>query len=118
MYPLTPKSIKRPLEKRKHVVHTSLFTPEVTFVDAISASSAAPMYFPTYQMESGSWMIDGGVVTNNPTLLGLTHAKDYFKTNNVHNLFILQLNLVSGQRVGQLLNNDRNYPRLRNKLTQ
>jgi patatin-like phospholipase/acyl hydrolase len=76
------------VEKRKHVVHTSLFTPEVTFVDAISASSAAPMYFPTYQMESGSWMIDGGVVTNNPTLLGLTHAKDYFKTNDIKVLSI------------------------------
>ena len=76
------------VEKRKHVVHTSLFTPEVTFVDAISASSAAPMYFPTYQMENGSWMIDGGVVTNNPTLLGLTHAKDYFKTNDIKVLSI------------------------------
>ena len=76
------------IEKRKHVVHTSLHTPEVSFVDAISASSAAPMYFPTYQMENGSWMIDGGVVTNNPTLLGLTHAKDYFKTNNVKVLSI------------------------------
>ena len=41
----------------------------MSFVDAISASSAAPMYFPTYQMENGSWMIDGGIVTNNPTLL-------------------------------------------------
>jgi patatin-like phospholipase/acyl hydrolase len=76
------------IEKRKHVVHTSLHTPEVSFVDAISASSAAPMYFPTYQMENGSWMIDGGIVTNNPTLLGLTHAKDYFKTNNVKVLSI------------------------------
>ena len=76
------------VEKRKHVVHTSLFTPEVTFVDAISASSAAPMYFPTYQMEIGSWMIDCGVVTNNPTLLGLTHAKDYFKTNDIKVLSI------------------------------
>jgi patatin-like phospholipase/acyl hydrolase len=76
------------IEKRKHVVHTSLHTPEVSFVDAICASSAAPMYFPTYQMKSGSWMIDGGIVTNNPTLLGLTHAKDYFKTNNVKVLSI------------------------------
>ena len=76
------------IEKRKHIVHTSLHTPEVSFVDAISASSAAPMYFPTYQMENGSWMIDGGIVTNNPTLLGLTHAKDYFKTNNIKVLSI------------------------------
>jgi patatin-like phospholipase/acyl hydrolase len=76
------------VEKRKHIVHTSIHTPEVSFIDAISASSAAPMYFPTYQMANGSWMIDGGVVTNNPTLLGLTHAKDYFKTNDIKVLSI------------------------------
>jgi patatin-like phospholipase/acyl hydrolase len=76
------------VEKRKHIVHTSIHTPEVSFIDAISASSAAPMYFPTYQMANGSWMIDGGVVTNNPTLLSLTHAKDYFKTNDIKVLSI------------------------------
>jgi patatin-like phospholipase/acyl hydrolase len=76
------------VEKRKHIVHTSIHTPEVSFIDAISASSAAPMYFPTYQMANRSWMIDGGVVTNNPTLLGLTHAKDYFKTNDIKVLSI------------------------------
>ena len=71
------------IEKRIHVVHTSFHTPEVSFVDAISASSAAPMYFPTYEMKSGSWMIDGGIVTNNPTLLGLTHAKDFVNTTYI-----------------------------------
>ncbi len=42
------------IEKRSHVIHSTLNTPNVTFVDAVSASSAAPMYFPTYQMEDDS----------------------------------------------------------------
>ena len=58
------------IEKRKHVIHSSNLTPNISFVDAVCASSAAPMYFPTYKMSDGSWMIDGGVVTNNPTLIG------------------------------------------------
>ena len=76
------------VEKRQHVIHTSHSTPEISIVDAISASSAAPIYFPTYQTEQGSWMIDGSVVTNNPTMLGLIHAREYFQTNNIKVLSI------------------------------
>ena len=46
------------------------------------------MYFPTYQIEDGSWMIDGGVVTNNPTMIGFNHAKNFFKTDNLKILSI------------------------------
>lgn len=76
------------VEKRSHVIHTSFLTPEVSLVDAISASSAAPMYFPTYQMKDGAWMIDGSIVTNNPTLIGFNHAKKYFENDNVKVLSI------------------------------
>ena len=48
------------IEKRQHVIHSSNLTPDISFVDAVCASSAAPMYFPTYQMSDGSWMIDNG----------------------------------------------------------
>ena len=58
------------IEKRTHVVFDSINTPDITFIDAIGASSAAPMYFPTYQMDDKSWMIDGSIITNNPTLIG------------------------------------------------
>jgi len=88
------------IEKREHVVHSSNLTPQVTFVDAVCASSAAPMYFPTYQMSNGSWMIDGGVVTNNPTLIGFNHAKNYFDTENIKVLSIgagLNKNKISGE---------------------
>ena len=76
------------IENRKHVIHSSFQTPNVNFIDAVSASSAAPMYFPTHQMQDGSWMIDGGVVTNNPTLIGFNHAKDYFISDNIKVLSI------------------------------
>ncbi len=71
------------VEKRSHVIHSNFKSPNVTFIDAISASSAAPMYFPTYQIQDGSWMIDGGVVTNNPSLIGYSQAKEYFKTDKI-----------------------------------
>ena len=76
------------IEKRSHVVHSSNMTPDISYIDAVCASSAAPMYFPTYQMDNGSWMIDGGVVTNNPTLIGFNHAKRFFNTNNIKVLSI------------------------------
>ena len=76
------------IERREHVIHSSFETPDITFVDAVCASSAAPMYFPTYQISSGSWMIDGGVVTNNPTIIGFIKAKKYFNTETVKVLSI------------------------------
>jgi uncharacterized protein len=57
------------VEKRKsavlkttHPEHRQLLAAE-----AIDASSAAPIYFPTVSV-GGRWLIDGGVVANNPTL--------------------------------------------------
>ena len=76
------------VEKRNHVIHTSVSTPNVSIVDAISASSAAPMYFPTYQTAQGSWMIDGSIVTNNPTLIGYSKAKEILETENIKILSI------------------------------
>ena len=81
-------TISYDIEKREHVFHNTFSTPEVSFVDAICASSAAPMYFPTYQMDSGSWMIDGGIVTNNPTLVGYAQAKKVFPNDNIKVLSI------------------------------
>lgn len=88
------------VEKRSHVIHTSFLTPKVRLVDAISASSAAPMYFPTYQMKNGSWMIDGSIVTNNPTLIGFNHAKKYFESDNIKVLSIgagINKNKIKGE---------------------
>ena len=85
------------IEKRTHVVFDSINTPDVTFVDAIGASSAAPMYFPTYQMDDKAWMIDGSIITNNPTLIGYSFAKKILETNNIK-----ILSLGSGQNKNKI----------------
>ena len=76
------------IEKRRHVVFDSINTPNVSFIDAVASSSAAPMYFPTYQMNDKSWMIDGSIVTNNPTLVGYSKAKEILETENIKILSI------------------------------
>ena len=76
------------IEKRKHVIFDSVNTPDIKYVDVLAASSAAPMYFPTYQMSDKSWMIDGSIVTNNPTLVGFKYAKQILGTNNIKVLSI------------------------------
>tara|TARA_B100000768_G_scaffold169988_1_gene175984 strand:+ start:394 stop:1317 length:924 start_codon:yes stop_codon:yes gene_type:complete len=88
------------IEKRVHVTHSSHRTPDTSFVDAIASSSAAPMYYPPFKTKDGSWMIDGGVVTNNPVLIGASHAKEYFQTDNIKILSIgagLNKQKISGE---------------------
>ena len=49
--------------------------------DVADASSAAPTYFPTKGMAipsgstAGHWLIDGGVVANNPTMCAISEAR-------------------------------------------
>ena len=76
------------IESRESVILDSINTPNVTFLDAVAASSAAPMYFPTYQMQDKSWMVDGSVVTNNPTLIGYHYAKKILENENIKILSI------------------------------
>ena len=76
------------IESRESVILDSINTPNVTFLDAVAASSAAPMYFPTYQMQDKSWMVDGSVVTNNPTLIGYNYAKKILENENIKILSI------------------------------
>ena len=71
------------IEKRTHVVFDTANTPNTLFTDAIAASSAAPMYFPTHQMRDKSWMIDGSIVANNPTLIGYSYSKKILEANNI-----------------------------------
>ena len=71
------------LEARKPILLTSYGDPEITAVNAANASSAAPIYFPTASMEDGRWLIDGGIATNNPSLLGYVEAKKIFSTDNI-----------------------------------
>ena len=71
------------LEERKPILLSSYENPDTLVVNAANASSAAPIYFPTANMEDGKWLIDGGIATNNPSLLGYVEARKLFATNNI-----------------------------------
>ena len=71
------------LEARKPILLSSYADPKIPAVHAVNASSAAPIYFPTASMEDGRWLIDGGIATNNPSLIGYVEAKKLFSTNNI-----------------------------------
>ena len=68
------------VEDRKPRVLSSYNDKNIRVISAINATSAAPLYYPTVQVEDGSWLIDGGVVANNPCLVGYNEARKYFKT--------------------------------------
>ena len=57
------------VEKRKPKILRCYEKSNITAVSAAKATSAAPLYYPTTQVEDGSWLIDGGVVANNPCLI-------------------------------------------------
>ena len=59
------------------------------------ATSAAPTYFPTFQVNSSSGnsynLVDGGVMANNPAQLALTQAMKHFQDYNPANFIMLSL---------------------------
>ena len=57
-------------------------------LSAASATSAAPIYYSTYEIDDGSWLIDGGIVANNPSLLGYSEAKKLFPNDQIKVLSI------------------------------
>jgi patatin-like phospholipase/acyl hydrolase len=71
------------VEQRKPRLLSSYGTPEIKMLSAASATSAAPIYYSTYEIDDGSWLIDGGIVTNNPSLLGYSEAKKFFPNDQI-----------------------------------
>jgi patatin-like phospholipase/acyl hydrolase len=71
------------LEKRKPRVIASYSDGKMMSRTVASATSAAPLYYPTVRTEDDSWLIDGGVVANNPCLIGYNEARKYFNTNKI-----------------------------------
>jgi|TARA_B110000114_G_scaffold157429_1_gene171979 patatin-like phospholipase/acyl hydrolase len=71
------------VENRKPRILSSYTDQDIKVTSAINATSAAPLYYPTVQIEDGSWLIDGSVVSNNPCLIGYNEARKYFKTDNI-----------------------------------
>ncbi|MBF0358974.1 MAG: patatin-like phospholipase family protein [Magnetococcales bacterium] len=70
------------IEKRKPVVIKSTDPTNLGLksCDVADASSAAPTYFPTREIEIPAggddyWLVDGGVIANNPTMCAIVEAK-------------------------------------------
>lgn len=62
------------VQARKSYVIKSKTSGDITALDAVDASSAAPLYFPTVKVGQ-RWLIDGGVIANNPAMCVYAEAK-------------------------------------------
>ncbi len=76
-------------------------------VDIALATSAAPTYFPLAESDfyNKEQFIDGGVWANNPTLVGLLEALNYFVGDNkeyseIEILSISSLTITGGKKLG------------------
>ena len=70
------------IEKREPILLTSYDNPNISLVDAGSATSAAPIYYPTAKV-GDRYLIDGGIVANNPVLHGYAEIKKRYPHNKI-----------------------------------
>jgi len=75
------------VEKRVSAVLKSTKPEKITAVQAADASSAAPMYFPTIKVNK-RYLIDGGVVANNPAMCALAEARMLWPDEDIRLLSI------------------------------
>lgn len=71
--------------------HRKLFAYQVA-----DASSAAPTYFPTTEMklavsESESWLVDGGVTANNPTMCAIAEARKVWSNISIDQMRVISI---------------------------
>jgi uncharacterized protein len=71
------------VENRTPRILSSYNSPGIKMVSAASATSAAPIYYSTQEIDDGTWLIDGGIVANNPSLLGYSEAKKIFPGSEI-----------------------------------
>ena len=76
------------VENRRPRFLSSYDSPGIKMVSAASATSAAPIYYSTQEIDDGTWLIDGGIVANNPSLLGYSEAKKLFPGHKIKVLSI------------------------------
>ena len=76
------------VENRKPRLLSSYGSPGIKMVSAACATSAAPIYYSTQEIDDGAWLIDGGIVANNPSLLGYSEAKKIFSGHKIKVLSI------------------------------
>jgi len=70
------------IEERKPLLLTSYGNSDISAIDAGHASSAAPIYYPTARV-GNRYLIDGGIVANNPVLHGYAEVKKLYPDSNV-----------------------------------
>jgi len=86
------------IERRKPVIFKSTDQThrELYSADVADASSAAPTFFPTKELEmedvvDNFWLIDGGVIANNPTMCAIAEARRRWKENSIDELNVLSI---------------------------
>jgi predicted acylesterase/phospholipase RssA len=86
------------IEKRRPVVFKSTKEEylQLHSYQVADASSAAPTYFPTREVEiplanDEFWLIDGGVIANNPTMCAIAEAKRVWKDVSVSQMRVLSV---------------------------
>ena len=70
------------IEERRPLLLTSYGNSNISAIDAGHASSAAPIYYPTARV-GNRYLIDGGIVANNPVLHGYAEVKKLYPNSNV-----------------------------------
>ena len=66
--------------------------------DAIVASASAPAFFPVAkELEYSSYLVDGGVSVNNPSLVALIDGLEICKQNSIENKNIVLLSIGTGE---------------------
>ena len=70
------------VEERRPLLLTSYGNSNISAIDAGHASSAAPIYYPTARV-GNRYLIDGGIVANNPVLHGYAEVKKLYPNSNV-----------------------------------
>ena len=70
------------IEERKPLLLTSYGNANISAIDAGHASGAAPIYYPTARV-GNRYLIDGGIVANNPVLHGYAEVRKLYPNSNV-----------------------------------
>ena len=88
------------VEKRKPIVIKSTKSDHVNLnaYQVADASSAAPTYFPTIEvdidpgdLDGTHWLIDGGVIANNPTMCALSEARRVWRDTKLDDVRVLSV---------------------------
>jgi patatin-like phospholipase/acyl hydrolase len=80
----------KPYVYRSNYGHPGSDDLSIKLWDAVLSSCSAPVYFPPNNIKNKYLSVDGGLWANNPSLVCITEALDYFKLN-VGDLKILSL---------------------------